>query len=147
MYQSLDTRLVQVPDITRRLTRLLPTHDRMRIDRSERINHDFSPDRLNRINHDRHRARVELLERLLCVDVDITEPASEPGVGVVPADDHFRAAGLFEHVEHFCLEYVVDGFDGDRGTGLGHGEDVDAGDLWSAARPVRTERRGEEQKN
>lgn len=113
MYQSLDTRLVQMSNITRRLPRLLPTHDRMRIDRPKRINHDFSPHTLNRIHDNGHGTRVELFKRLLSVDVDVGEPASESGVGVVPTDDHLGPAGLFEHVEHFCLEYVVYGFDGD----------------------------------
>lgn len=140
MYQSLNTRLIQMPNITRRLPRLLPTHNRMRINRPKRINHDLSAHTLNRIHHDGHGARVELFKRLLRVDVDVGEPASESGVGVVPADDHLGPAGLFEHVEHFSLEYVVDGFDGDGCAGLGHGEDVYAGDL-ASARCVSTDGR------
>jgi hypothetical protein len=62
VYQSLNTRLVQMPNVTRRLPCLLSTHDRMRIDSPERINNDFSPDGLNRIDNDGDGARVQLLE-------------------------------------------------------------------------------------
>lgn len=62
VYQSLNTWLVQMPNVTRRLPRLLSTHDRMRIDGPESIDDDFSPDGLNRIDNDGDGARVQLLE-------------------------------------------------------------------------------------
>ena len=62
MYQGLDTWLVQVPHVTRRLSRLLSAHDRMRIDRPERINHDFSPDGLNWVDDNGDGTRVQLFE-------------------------------------------------------------------------------------
>jgi len=43
---------------------------------------------------------------------------------VVPPNHHLWSSGLLEHVKHFGLEYVIDGLDGDRGTGLRHSEDI-----------------------
>ena len=43
---------------------------------------------------------------------------------VVPSNHHLRSSGLLEHVKHFGLEYVIDGLDGDGGTGLRHSEDI-----------------------
>ena len=46
-------------------------------------------------------------------------------MGVIPPNDGFRPSGLFQHFEHFRLENVIDGFDGDRRPGLRHREDID----------------------
>lgn len=64
MYQSLNTRLVQMPDIARRLSRFLTGHDRVWVDRSERIDHDFTSYGLDRVNDDGHGAWVQLLKGL-----------------------------------------------------------------------------------
>ena len=62
MYQSLYTRLVQMPNIARCLTGFLTSHDGVRVDRSERINDDFTTNRLDRINDDGDGTGVELFE-------------------------------------------------------------------------------------
>ena len=62
MYQSLNTWLVQMSNIARRLSRLLSAHDGVRIDRPECVDDDFSPDRLNRVDDDGNGTRVQLFE-------------------------------------------------------------------------------------
>lgn len=46
---------------------------------------------------------------------------------MVPSHYGFGTPGLLEHVHHFGLENGVDGFDGDTGSGLRHGEDLERG--------------------
>lgn len=62
--QRLYTRLVQVSQIARRLTRLLPRHHVLRVDASERVNDDFAADGLDGVDDYCHCAGVELFERL-----------------------------------------------------------------------------------
>ena len=92
--EGLDRGFVQVPQIGRRLPRLLPQHHGLRVDEPERVDHDFAAHRLDGVDDDRDGARVERFKRLLRPDVDAGEPAAEAGVGVVPADDHLGAPGL-----------------------------------------------------
>ena len=61
---DLDGRLVQVANVGGRLARLLVHHDGLRADEPERIDHDFSLDRLDRVNHDGHRALVQRFKAL-----------------------------------------------------------------------------------
>lgn len=111
MQTRLDARLLQVSDVARALPRFDAHHDLLRADGSERVDDDFALDGLDRVNDDGDGARVQLLEGLsvsgqmsaevapslamldrepdlLSVDVDARQPAAEPGVRVVPADDH-----------------------------------------------------------
>lgn len=62
--QRLYTRLVQVSQITRRLTRLLPRHHVLRVDAPESVNDDFAADGLDGVDDYCHCAGVELFERL-----------------------------------------------------------------------------------
>jgi hypothetical protein len=50
---------------------------------------------LDGVDDDGDGARRELFEGLLRVDVDGGEPAAEAGMGVVPADDGFRAVEIY----------------------------------------------------
>ena len=68
--ESLDRWLVEVADVGCRLAWLLAGHERLWVDQAEGINNDLSLDRLNRINDDGDCSWVELLEGLLCVDID-----------------------------------------------------------------------------
>jgi tRNA (Thr-GGU) A37 N-methylase len=43
----------------------------------------------------------------LSIDVDAREPATKAGMGVIPANDYFRALGLLEHVQHVLLIYWI----------------------------------------
>eukprot|EP01139_Manchomonas_bermudensis_P014509 Amastigsp_a508550_293.p2 type:complete len:190 gc:universal Amastigsp_a508550_293:602-33(-) len=117
-----------MPHVRGRLPRLATDHRHVRGDRAERIDDDLALDRLERVDDDGHRALVELLERLLCVDVHAREPAAKAGMRVVPAHNHFRAPRLGQHVEHVGLEDVVDGLDGDASARLRHGKDIDDAD-------------------
>ena len=54
---------------------------------SESIDHHLALHALHRVHHHRHRARVQLLEALLRVDVHARQPAPEPRVAVVPPHD------------------------------------------------------------
>jgi hypothetical protein len=73
------------------------------VDEPESINDDLSFDALNGIDDDSDSSVGQSLEGLLSVDVHAGQPAAETGMRVVPADNHFRTAGLAEHVQHFGL--------------------------------------------
>ena len=62
--QGLDRRLLQVPDVGRRLARLDAHHDLLRVDGPERVDDDLALDRLDRVDDDGDRAGVQLLEGL-----------------------------------------------------------------------------------
>ena len=62
--ERLDARLRDVPDVGRRLARLLPDDDAVRVDEPEGVDHDFAFDGLDRVDDDGDGAAVELLERL-----------------------------------------------------------------------------------
>jgi len=64
MYQCLYTRLVQVADVARRLSRFLSRHDTGWGDGPESVDDDFSTDGLDGIDDDGYSSRVELFERL-----------------------------------------------------------------------------------
>jgi hypothetical protein len=89
MDQRLDRRLVDVSDVRGRLARLGARGDGVRLDEAEGVDDDLALDGLDGVDDDSDGARVEGLEGLLGVDVDGGEPATEAGVGVVPADDAF----------------------------------------------------------
>mmetsp|Transcript_37370 Transcript_37370/g.45064 ORF Transcript_37370/g.45064 Transcript_37370/m.45064 type:complete len:277 (-) Transcript_37370:411-1241(-) len=130
--QSVDQRLnagfVQMPDIAGGLSRFLPQHHQLRIDQSKTINHNFPLHRLNRIHHQRHRPRIQRFERILGVNIDPTQPAPEPRVGMIPPNHHLRPPRLFQHIQHFGLKHRIDRFDTHTRPTLGHGEDIDAVD-------------------
>lgn len=56
--QRLYTRLVQMPQIARGLTRLLAGNHILRVDASECVNDDFTADGLDRVDDDGHCAGV-----------------------------------------------------------------------------------------
>ena len=62
--QCLDRWLVQVTDVARCLTGLLAGHERLRVDRPESVNNDFSSDGLDRVDDDSDGTWVKLLEGL-----------------------------------------------------------------------------------
>lgn len=64
MYQRLNTRLVQVSNIRRRLSRFLARHDRMRVDRSEGVDDDFATDGLDWVDDDGDGTGVQLFKGL-----------------------------------------------------------------------------------
>mmetsp|Transcript_10239 Transcript_10239/g.21461 ORF Transcript_10239/g.21461 Transcript_10239/m.21461 type:complete len:286 (+) Transcript_10239:190-1047(+) len=128
MNQCLNRRFMQMPNIRGSLPRLLPQHHQLGINQPKTIDDHLPLDRLNRIHHQRHRPGIQSLKRTLRIDIRRTQPAAEPGVGVIPPHDHLAPPRLLEHIEHFRLEDGIDGLDADRRSGLGHGEDVDAVD-------------------
>ena len=105
--------LLQVSQIARRLARLLIGCHRRGVDGPERIDDHFSLHRLDWVHDDCDRTIGERFERLLGVDIDSRQPATESRMGMVPSDDHFGATRLLEHVEHLRLEDWIHGFDGD----------------------------------
>uniref|UniRef100_A0A7S0CMA4 Uncharacterized protein n=1 Tax=Proboscia inermis TaxID=420281 RepID=A0A7S0CMA4_9STRA len=126
--QRLNARFVQMPDVAGGLSWFLPQHHQLRIDQSKTINHNFPLDALNRIHHQRHGPRIQRFERILGINIHPTQPAPEPRVGMIPPHHHLRPPRLFQHIQHFGLEYRVHRFDAHAGAGLGHGEDIDAVD-------------------
>ena len=87
MDEGLDRRLVEVTKIAGALTRLLAHHKKLRVDEPEGVDDDLALDGLDGVYDDGNGARVQLLERLLRVDVDRRQPAAEPGMRMVPAHD------------------------------------------------------------
>lgn len=57
-------------DIGRRLARFLSHDDGIGIDESKGIDDDFAWDRLDWIDDNCNCSRLQLLKRLLCIDVD-----------------------------------------------------------------------------
>uniref|UniRef100_A0A182QDZ9 Uncharacterized protein n=1 Tax=Anopheles farauti TaxID=69004 RepID=A0A182QDZ9_9DIPT len=122
--QCLHRRFLQMAQIGCRLSRFLAQHECVVIDQSERVNHNLSLHGLNRIDYDGHCTFGQCFERLLRVDIDTGQPASETGMGMVPSNHHLRATGLLQHVQHFRLKHGINGFDGHTGTSLWHSEHI-----------------------
>jgi hypothetical protein len=55
-------------------------HEGLRVDETEGIDDDFALDGLDGVDYDGNGAGCELLERLLCVDIDRRQPAAETGM-------------------------------------------------------------------
>lgn len=70
MYEGLYARFVQVAQVTRRLARFLAEHERLRVDKAESIDDDFAFDGLDGVDDDGDGTWCELLEGLLCIDID-----------------------------------------------------------------------------
>lgn len=75
--EGLDGGLVEVADVGRGLTGFVAHHEGLWVDEAEGINDDLALYGLNGVNDDGDGARCELLERLLCVDVDRRQPTAE----------------------------------------------------------------------
>lgn len=75
--EGLDRGLVQMADIGGGLAGFVAHHEGLWVYQAEGVDDDFALDRLDGVNHDGNGARGELLERLLCVDVDRRQPAAE----------------------------------------------------------------------
>lgn len=91
--ECLDGWLVEVADVGSRLAWLLAGHEGLWVDETESVDDDLSLYGLNRINDNGDGPWVELLERLLGVDIDRREPASKTWMRVVPSNDGFWAKG------------------------------------------------------
>ena len=77
VYQSLNRRFVKMSQVRCTLAWLLTKHERLWVDETESINDDFALDGLDGIYHDCDGARIQLLERLLGVDIDRRKPAAK----------------------------------------------------------------------
>lgn len=77
--------------IRRRLTWFLAKHERLWVYQTERIDNNFSLDRLDGIDYYSNGARGKLLEGLLSVDIDGGEPAAKSRMRVIPAYYGFRS--------------------------------------------------------
>lgn len=91
--ECLDRWLVEVTDVRGRLTWLLACHESLWVDEAESIDDDLAFDGLDWVHDDCYCAWVELLERLLCVDINGREPASETWMGMVPSNHGLWATG------------------------------------------------------
>lgn len=97
-------------DIRRRLARLAAAHDRLRVNKPKRVNHDFAFDGLDRVDDYTNGTGIQRFEGLgskskseprdgvacthlylLCVYIGTRQPTAEAGMGVIPPDDHFRS--------------------------------------------------------
>lgn len=66
--------------------------------------------RLNRIHNHGDCTFRKCLKTLLGVYVNARKPTTKSGMRVVPTNDHFWATSLFQHVNHFGLEYRIHSF-------------------------------------
>ena len=126
MYEGLDRGLVEEPDVARGLPRLDSHHHELGVYEPEAVYDDLALDGLDGVDDEGYGPWVEGLERRLGIDVGPRQPAPEAWVGVVPADHHLWPPGLLQHVQHFGLEYGIDGLHANSRTALRHGKDVDA---------------------
>ena len=78
--ESLDRRLVEVPQVGGTLTWFLAKHERLGVDESESINDDLALHRLNGINDDGDGSGCKLFEGLLGIDIDGRQPAAKSGM-------------------------------------------------------------------
>jgi hypothetical protein len=133
-----------MPQIRGGLPRLLPHHQRLRVDKTKRIDNHFALHGLDGIDDDGDGAWRELLEALLGVDVDRGKPAAEARMRMVPTDDGFGPetklfvsdleqetssarhipSCLPQHIHHPHLEHRVDGLYTNACPALGHGENI-----------------------
>lgn len=81
---------VEVAQIRGTLSRLLTKHERLWVDETESIYDDFALNGLDRINDHCNSSRRQLLERLLCVDIDRRKPAAKTRMRVVPTNNCLR---------------------------------------------------------
>lgn len=102
---------IKIPIDRGSLPGLLTRHGSFHIDKSKSINDDFSPDGLYGVDDNSHTFGVELLERLLCVNIHTGEPAPETGMRVIPSDNVLVSLGLLKHIEHILLIDWIDGLD------------------------------------
>mmetsp|Transcript_3158 Transcript_3158/g.12678 ORF Transcript_3158/g.12678 Transcript_3158/m.12678 type:complete len:233 (+) Transcript_3158:326-1024(+) len=125
--QRLDAGLVQLAHVARGLPRLLAQHHQLRVNEAEAVDHHFALHALDGIHHESHRARVQLLEALLRVDVHAGQPAAKARVTVVPSHDHLRPAlhAITRRMSSFRLQVP-------RNPSSGHLEA--AGDFTTTAR-------------
>lgn len=70
MDESLDGGLVEVTQVRCRLAGLLAVDQGLRVDEAEGVDHDLALDGLDGVDDNGDGAGVELLERLLCVDIN-----------------------------------------------------------------------------
>lgn len=136
--KSLDGGLVEMTQVGCRLAGLLAVDQGLWVDEAEGINDNLALDGLDGVDNNGDGAGVELLEGLLCVDIDGRQPAAKTGMGMVPAYYGFRSKcssqlivvtgrigmdeppGLPQHIHHLCLEHWVDGLNTDTSSALGH---------------------------
>lgn len=78
--ESLDRGLVEVADVGGCLAGLVTHHECLRVDEAEGIDDDFTLDGLDGVDDDGDGAGGELLEGLLCVDINRGQPAAETGM-------------------------------------------------------------------
>lgn len=107
------------------LSRLLSQHHRIWINKPKSINNDFTFHRLHWINDNCDRSIRQSFKTLLSIDIDSGQPAAETWMTMVPSDNHFWSASLFQHIQHFRLKNRVDRFDRNACSGLRHGKHVD----------------------
>jgi hypothetical protein len=67
--EGLDRRLLQVPDVARRLAWLVAQHHQLWIDQAKAVDDDLSLDRLDRVDDQGHGARMQRFKRALRVNV------------------------------------------------------------------------------
>lgn len=77
MDESLNRWLVQVTQVGCSLARLLTQHEGLWVDEAEGVDDNLALDGLDGVNDNGDGTRGELLEGLLCVDIDRRQPAAE----------------------------------------------------------------------
>ena len=68
--EGLNRGLVEVADVRGGLAGLVAHHEGLRVDEAESVDNDLTLDGLDGIDYDGNGTRCELLERLLCIDID-----------------------------------------------------------------------------
>jgi len=120
-----ETRLLNMPNIGRSLPGLKTLHDHSGLNRSESIDDNLALDGLNRVDDDTDRLRIQHLLRLLRLHISARQPASKPGMRVVPPNADLVPPDLLHHVHEFLLVHWIHSLNTNSGSTLRHGEYID----------------------
>jgi len=123
--ESYKTWLRNVPDVGSGLSWFHTSHDHLRFDGSESIDHNFSFHRLDRVDDHTYCLRVEHFLWFLGFDIGSRQPASETWMGVIPSNWNLISSDLLHHFHELGLIYCIDRLYTDSRSCLWHRENVD----------------------
>jgi len=119
-----NTWLSQMTNVGGSLSRLLPSHHGLRINRSERIDHNFTFNWLNWINNDTDSFWIKLLLWFLSTNICSWKPATESRMRMVPSYTNLISSNLFHHIHEICLINWINRLNTNSCSSLRHGENI-----------------------
>mmetsp|Transcript_33752 Transcript_33752/g.60745 ORF Transcript_33752/g.60745 Transcript_33752/m.60745 type:complete len:228 (+) Transcript_33752:240-923(+) len=126
--ECLDGGFVEMTNVRRSLSRFLPQHHELRVNKAKTVDDDLPLHGLNGIHNQRHRTRIQRLERTLRINIRGTQPTPKPRMGMIPPHHHLPPPRLLQHIQHLRLKHRIHRLHTHTGTTLRHGEHIDAVD-------------------